>query len=61
MGTSRFRGSMTMSPETVTTRFTKGIPSQTASPTAAQVAALNTAQPTEAGSPPGGTWRPVRA
>ena len=28
---------MTMSPETVTTRFTKGIPSQTASPTAAQV------------------------
>ena len=61
MRTMRFLGSRTPSPVTVTTRRVMGSPWKTARQMAATVPALNTPQPTEMGSLPGGTCRPVTA
>ena len=52
-------GAATPGPETVTTRWMEGIPSSTRQFTLQQVKALKTMQATSAGSPPGGTCRPV--
>ena len=61
IGTSRFFGVTIQSPSTVTIRSISGIPLTNALNIAAQVSALNTQQPTSAGSLPAGSSRPVSA
>ena len=55
MGHSMFLGSTMPEPDTVTTLFTTGIPVVMALKMQMVVLMLNTAQPTSAGRPPGGT------
>ena len=61
MRTSRFFGSATAEPDTVTIRRMTGIPVVKRRYTAPAVSTLNTAQPASAGSLPEGTSRPVQA
>ena len=60
-GTTKFDGSFTAFPLTVTILSVSGLPVLNASPILYTVSILNTIAPTSAGSPPVGTFLPVIA